>query len=1313
MAKSKKKDPVPKYVNDPSLQALSDILLWKNRNKNFIDRAVNPGDKPSIQTNKLPGLQDQNIPDYVNSTHLMAHDLDRFSGKGRVYPMLVQKNPNEGLEYLNPVDAYSYADKSGEYVETPSHPLAEYFSKQGYKMASDNLYGTNYKQYMKQKDGGTIKNNKFMKIRPKYFNYEDLPVKGAAGMYMEPGPKIPGLRKTIADYYGPQGPETDFQPSKIQGIVPIGTSPDTSKVKPGSFLGPEDLQPPREQGNFNPGNAALLAMGAFDALLPNRVSKQTVVQPQMAYNPTPYGQGSQALMNYGGMMPSHGHQYDRWLTQFLLEPVPMAGMPQADYGYVMGEDENNSPSAKNGKTMKSKKKKGYKSGGIIPDNMSNFNPHDYEHGGDVNGCAKIKEVGPKYPNTDLMEQWLLYEQGGNVNGGAKIKEVGPKFPNSDLLEQWLLYASGGDVNGGAKVKDVGAMFPNADLMEQWLLYENGGSLSAAKAKEMLKDGKANGKKLTKKQKQYFGMVASGKAALGDMLTGDPVKPSPQEKYYQSSARLSYYKNLLNDKLKAKNPQGFQDYFKGLVDLRRKGDVTGASKYVQDAPYNDYLSPKEVQESLGEGYNDYLSSIKDVNSYNVSQGQQPLYGNIEGEADINKLNYGRRFASMQITPSLSAYNKAKDTRYSREYKYNPDTKQVDFTETGDPKLRPSYLSDPNDRPMPTINFKDGGIMYDDGGQIDTMWGGNAELESFNPYDGGTVEFNGASHDNGGIGMQYNGNPIEVEGGEYASKDGEGNLHIYGNMFIPGSKTKFKKAAKAIADKEKRYDFIKTKGSDLVNNANPANRFDQLKFNAGKVMMQGGEMGQQDLASKKERLASIQKSMLEMAEEHGLDPFEMSKGKMKKAKKGASIPYAENGDPGENDPTRADRNMNPGNIKYGKFAKKYGAKRDKDGFAIFPNRQTGQKAMQDLLTSPAYKNMSAKEAIRKWTGGNPYRYDLGPITDKKIAEMDPDELSIVMGTMTKGEGTRYGVTPRPAPKVPTDTPTPKIPTFTPYEVPDVPLTTPIPGTTPVKPGAPYDFLEVPTRNPIPSNVEPLGLNNTLGEIYGAATNRVEPVPAQRYEPQLFTPYQVSFQDRLNANQSVFNAQQRAVGASNPAALGTLGAQKYAADSATYADEFRANQAIASDITNKNIALVNDANLKNLGIADTQMVRQSQARSKTREFNQMILNSLSDKYAKNELENKRLAAYENLYDYRFVPTDDGGQQATYFGPNAMFNYSGKGTNQKAQDVRTITRYDAQGNKKGYAEYDESDLKEMQRILDINNKKSKMGLIPQLYGK
>jgi hypothetical protein len=909
-----------------------------------------------------------------------------------------------------------------------------------------------------------------------------------------------------------------------------------------------------------------------------------------------------------------------------------------------------------------------------------FKNRPMENGGGVNGEAKLKDVGATYPNSDLLEQWMLYAQGGNVNGGADMREVGANYPNTDLMEQWFLYKYGGTARGGGDT---------TDLMEQWIPWmtgeyasggimpgmhkkpdgswipkhmsqmAQGGDLSSDKAKEMLKDGTAHGKKLTAKQKQYFGMVAAGKAPTGVTLggSGDP-KPAPQT----SQSHFTY-------------------------------GNTGTDR--------DALLTDRVTEIIGNSYDPYSKEGRAVLDQITTGWNNPQF-----TSDL-----GVRIKSLQMDPAFQQLSPQQKISRFYDTGVSGTTSVDDFIRRtkgigGNPS---AYWQGNFTNPARQRTMANGGVMYDDGGQIDTMWGGNADLESYNPYDGGTVGFNGDSHAQGGIGMAYNGNPVEVEGGEYASKDNDGNLTIYGNMLVPGTKTKFKKAASAIADKEKKYDRLTTKGSDLVNGNNPANRFEQLKFNAGKVMMQGGQMGMSDLATKKEKLASIQRAMLDMAEQHGLDPHAMSQGKMKKAKKGTSIPFYQEGgtDPGGNDPSRADRNNNPGNIKYGKLAQKYGAKKDKDGFAIFSDKQTGQKAMQELLTSDSYKNMSAKDAINKWTGGHPYRYDLGPISDKKISEMSPDELDIVMGTMTKGEGTRYGMGPRPVPKNPSDIPKPGVPNpgpFTPYTIPEMNVTPEVPGIKPVNPAAPYDQLQVPNRKPIRSNVEGLHMNQILPELYAAATNKVEPVPAQRYEPQLYTPYQVSFQDRLNQNQSAFNAQMRGVGPYNPSAIGALASQKYQADQSVLGDQFRTNQSIANDITNKNIALVNDSNLKNLGLADTQMTRQSQARSNTKALNQTILNSISSKYAQNEVENKRLAAYENLYDYRFVPQKDGGLSANYVGPNAMFNYDGRNSAQKGDDTRTISRYDASGNLRGYAEYEDSELKRAQRLLDIMEKQRKM---------
>ena len=77
---------------------------------------------------------------------------------------------------------------------------------------------------------------------------------------------------------------------------------------------------------------------------------------------------------------------------------------------------------------------------------------------------------------------------------------------------------------------------------------------------------------------------------------------------------------------------------------------------------------------------------------------------------------------------------------------------------------------------------------------------------------------------------------------------------------------------------------------------------------------------------------------------------------------------------------------------------------------------------------------------------------------------------------------------------------------------------------------------------------------------------------------------------------------------------------------------NQGLANQVQTANIAAMNDAQLKNLGILDQQYTRQAQARSNTKAVAQAALNSISDKYAKNSLENRTLQTYENMYNYRY---------------------------------------------------------------------------------
>ena len=148
-------------------------------------------------------------------------------------------------------------------------------------------------------------------------------------------------------------------------------------------------------------------------------------------------------------------------------------------------------------------------------------------------------------------------------------------------------------------------------------------------------------------------------------------------------------------------------------------------------------------------------------------------------------------------------------------------------------------------------------------------------------------------------------------------------------------------------------------------------------------------------------------------------------------------------------------------------------------------------------------------------------------------------------------------------------------------------------------------------------------------------------------------ISLQDQLNANQADFNALQRQMGY-NPEALSALAAQKYAANSKVLADQFRLNQAEKQRVYEGNRALLNDAQLKNLGILDTQMVRQEEAKSKTKQQALEAMKSVADKIAKNKLENRTLGIYENLYKYRFDPSG----RAINMNPLAQFDYSGSGS-------------------------------------------------------
>lgn len=159
--------------------------------------------------------------------------------------------------------------------------------------------------------------------------------------------------------------------------------------------------------------------------------------------------------------------------------------------------------------------------------------------------------------------------------------------------------------------------------------------------------------------------------------------------------------------------------------------------------------------------------------------------------------------------------------------------------------------------------------------------------------------------------------------------------------------------------------------------------------------------------------------------------------------------------------------------------------------------------------------------------------------------------------------------------------------------------------------------PTQEVAPLERTRLSPMNFLGEM-AALFDQPDFVQGQQYNPNLMQPYRVSFQDRINQNTANFNALSKNF-ADNPEALATLAGQKYQQDQQILAEEFRVNQGIQNQVANQNTEILNQAALTNVNLSDQQYVRQAQAEAVTDQNRINALNSISNKYAQNELYNQ----------------------------------------------------------------------------------------------
>lgn len=1126
--------------------------------------------------------------------------------------------------------------------------------------------------------------------------------------------------------------------------------------------GPQNQVPKRKNPLGVAANGILGAASAIDALIPyGRIKKEQVVRPPHSFSQYPYGTGSQAIMEDGGAIPFNNdiahqvsedkagapRQYYHSDNDYYKE-----GGPLATNGWQFGGYEEITPSEfvdEDNTSNKLVAKYGYRMHQDPTRNTPTF-----EEGGELEQPPVTKLNTKQLTQYEAWRSKLpkaLQYEGDYDLKGLWLSDPNTKpssnmhFPDTYKLPNHPTFSNESRYFAPSN-KDQAGHWQTTDSSDNYIPYN-------PKVKDTV---------IEKHMRNGGPMGMPG--ATGFMATktaGAPSDSPLRKKKIQNKAKNGEYLDSFNDKmlLTAEYEDGGQPFIPNNRNQvpqrggRRRpimplgGEVGGG----ETPPTGFNLRNKIASDNSGRDDAQFIDHInyvlatgkamKGASTANYSPDQRALFNNAfawksqssnvgRPTPQVIQSFYGRPVSEGNSVDVLR--QKLSKIGYSPNSMYNNSPNlEVQATQGGQQTTPPVAGATASNTPA-TIKAGARPLSFANGGNVDESriipgplkfhYGGDADAISDNPYAGPTVQFNGPSHEDGGIGISYGGKKVEVEGGETGVVDQEGDFNVMGNMVYPGTNTKFKALSKKIATQENSANRKMTSGQKLLDDANPDDAYDYLRFNSGKATTMGADMRLKRLAGAREKLAGVQKTILDTADNLGVDPDELSQGNYKKAKNGAKMGYADGGDL-EGDPTkpsRSDRNNNPGNIKYGPYAKAHGATgQDKDGFAIFDSGDVGDLAMRSLLQSKGYNNMSVDKAISKWTAGKPYKYDLGPLSGKRVGDLSQDEFDKVVDTMRTGEGTRYGV------QSPVNSSRAKVPITTPDVTSGTPTIKYDPSNPPADPfkgqylqndpGAPLGDIHGDDSQPIPSSTKYNKLDPTqlAGEAYAIATNKQIPVPSEKFTPTLLQPYSVSFQDRLNENRDTFNSMAKNLDY-NPSALAALGGQKYAADNAVKGEEFRTNQAISQDITNKNVQILNEAQEQNLKFADTQMVRQAEARGKTRAVTQEALNSVSSKILQHNLENRRMQLYEPLFDYRMTDNNGDGKPdgMTYQGGPAALDFSGvrafQGGSNGSQDpnARTTTYRDKDGNVKSTRETNRPMTDSELKAIELYQKQRKMYL-------
>lgn len=155
------------------------------------------------------------------------------------------------------------------------------------------------------------------------------------------------------------------------------------------------------------------------------------------------------------------------------------------------------------------------------------------------------------------------------------------------------------------------------------------------------------------------------------------RPVGDDEYYGANAKLLYYKERLNNALKGKNPKGYEKFMESVGEIRRK-DFSKSAEFVEGYDFKESLSAQELKEILKDDYNDYIGTIKTIRDRNFADSRaKKLYGEKEMNEDVEKLAYGKRFATMPVVTSIARTTKrpSGDVIVEDMFTYDPEAKKV--------------------------------------------------------------------------------------------------------------------------------------------------------------------------------------------------------------------------------------------------------------------------------------------------------------------------------------------------------------------------------------------------------------------------------------------------------------------------------------------------------------------------------------------------------------------------------------------------------------------------------------------------------------